>query len=145
MNLIIHSMPLWLELIALVFCIGGLACLVWILPSRANEDNHRQDRDRLQLWFFLRLSVFTAIAGSCIDILIRTAEMSGEPLFFAFPYLTTVLFKTHIGAVWLIRMIIYIMMSLMMMAGKKYCDNRGYLIALFCLGVLAAVMESASW
>ncbi len=144
MNLLIHSMPLWLELVSLVFCIGGLACLLWILPAREREDVHNADLTRLRLWFFLRLSVFAAIAGSCIDLLIRTAEMSGDPILSALPYLTTVLFKTHIGQVWLIRMITYIIMSLMMTAGNKYRDSPGYLIALFCLGVLAAMMESAS-
>jgi copper resistance protein D len=144
MNLIIHSMPFWLELVSLVFCIGGLACLLWVLPARESEEVHHRGLNHLQLWFFLRLSVFSAMVGSCIDLLIRTAEMSGEPISSAFPYLPTVLFKTHIGQVWLIRMITYIIISLMMTVANKYRDNRKYLLPLFCLGVLAAMMESAS-
>ena len=144
MNLLIHSLPLWFELTSLVFCIGGLAFLLWALPVRESDDAHHHGRSHLQLWFFFRLAVFAAMAGSSFDLLVRTAEMSGEPILSAFPFLPTVLFKSHVGQVWLIRMTLYIIMSLMMTAVKKHRDSRGYLFSLLCLGVIAAMMESAT-
>ena len=102
MNLLIHSMPLWLELIALVFCVGGIAMLLWVFPARDNDDPLSRDRNHL-LWIFIRVAVLAAMTGSAADILVRTAEMSGDPILSAIPSLPTVVLKSHIGRVWLIR------------------------------------------
>src|SRR5512143_4079201 len=143
MNLLIHSMPLWLELIALVFCVGGIAMLLWVFPARDNDDPLSRDRNHL-LWIFIRVAVLAAMTGSAADILVRTAEMSGDPILSAIPSLPTVVLKSHIGRVWLIRMGTFIIMLLMLITRWEHRNSRIFLPVLFCLVVLAASTESAS-
>jgi copper resistance protein D len=143
MNLLFHSMPLWLELTALVFCVGGITLFLWVFPTNENDDSLSRDRDHL-LWIFIRIAVLAAMAGSAADILVRTAEMSGDPILSAIPSLPTVVFKSHVGRVWLIRMAAFIIMLLMLMTGREPRNSRILLPVLFCLGVLVAFTESAS-
>jgi putative copper resistance protein D len=143
MNLLIHSMPLWLELTALVFCIGGLALLLWVFPERKNDAPLSRDHNRL-LWIFIGVAVLAAMTGSVADILVRTAEMSGDPILSAIPSLPTVVFKSHVGRVWLIRMTVFLIMLILLMTGKERRNSKMFVPVLFCLGALVALTESAS-
>src|SRR5512147_1239620 len=98
MNLFIHSIPNWLELTFLAFSIGVLTSLLWVLPPREplGLDGHEHLRSRL--WLFLTISVFAMLACSVFDLLMRSAEMSGEPVTKVFSDIPTVLSRTHYGS-----------------------------------------------
>jgi putative copper export protein len=138
MEILIHCMPLWVELISIAICTGILIFFLWII-SAADPDPGRRNR----LWLLFIVSLIVAMAGSVIDLLLRIAEMSGETVFSSFPLVPTVLFKTHSGRVWLIRIAC---LGLMLATGKirKIRDTRLVLIVLFCLDTIIALTESAS-
>ncbi|HUI68520.1 MAG TPA: CopD family protein [Nitrospirota bacterium] len=139
MDILSHSMPLWLELISIALCTGILVFFLYVLSEAENPDPRPQNR----LWLFFFVSVAAAMAGSVINLFLRVGEMSGETVISSFPMVPTVLFKTHSGHVWLIRIVCLV---LMLVAGKirKIRDTRLVLIILFCLGTIIAFTESAS-
>jgi putative copper resistance protein D len=139
MDILLHSMPLWVELISIAFCTGILFFILFILSDAKNVD----PRLRKRLWLLFFVSVAAAMAGSVIDLLLRVGEMSGETVISSFPMVPTVLFKTHSGRVWLIRIVCLV---LMLVTGRirKIRDTRLVLIVLLCLGAIIAFTESAS-
>jgi putative copper export protein len=139
MDILIHSMPLWVELISIAFCTGILVFFLFILSDAENADPRLQNR----LWLLFFVSMAAAMAGSVIDLLLRVGEMSGETVISSIPMVPTVLFKTHSGRVWLIRIVCLV---LMLVTGKirKIRDTRPVLIVLLCLDTIIAFTESAS-
>jgi putative copper resistance protein D len=139
MDILIHSIPLWVELISIAFYTGILTFFLFVLSDAENHDPQTQNR----LWLPFFVSVAAAMVGSVIDLLLRVGEMSGETVISSFPMVPTVLFNTHSGRVWLIRIVCLV---LMLVAGKirKICDMRLVLIVLFCLAIITAFTESAS-
>jgi putative copper export protein len=83
------------------------------------------------------------MVGSVIDLLLRVGEMSGETVSSSLPMVPTVLFKTHSGRVWLIRIACLV---LMLVTGtiRKIRDTRLVFIVLFGLDTIVALTESAS-
>jgi putative copper export protein len=106
MDILIHSMPLWVELISIAFYTGILVFFLFILSDTENPDPRLQNR----LWLLFIVSVAAAMVGSVIDLLLRVGEMSGETIISSFPMVPTVLFKTHSGSVWLIRIVCLVLM-----------------------------------
>jgi len=139
MDNFIHSMPLWVELISIAFCTGTLIIFFWVLSIAETPDFSLRNR----LWFLFIVFVVVAMTGSVIDFLQRIAEMSAEPVLATFPLVPTVLFKTHSGQVWLIRIAC---LALLLAIGnvRKIRDTRLVLIVLLCLGTIIAFTESAS-
>jgi putative copper export protein len=139
MDNFIHSMPLWVELISIAFCTGILIFFLLVFSVSESPDSGLQNR----LWFLFIVSVTFTVAGSIIDFLQRVAEMSAEPVLSTFPLVPTVLFKTHSGRVWLIRIAC---LFLMLVTGciRKIRDTRLVLIVLFCLDTIIVLTESAS-
>jgi len=139
MDILIHSLPLWVELISIAFCTGILVFFLFILSDAENADPRLQRR----LWLLFFVSVAAAMAGSVIELLLRVGEMSGETVISSLPMVPTVLFKTHSGSVWLIRIACLV---LMLVAGKirKIRDTRLILIVLLCFDTIIAFTESAS-
>jgi copper resistance protein D len=139
MDILIHSMPLWVELISIAFCTGILVFSLFILPDAENADPRLRNR----LWLLFFVSVAASMVGSVIDLLLRVGEMSGETVISSFPMVPSVLFKTHSGCVWLIRIACLV---LMLVTGtiRKIRDTRLVLIVLFCLDTIIAFTDSAS-
>src|SRR5512143_3823509 len=96
MDILIHSMPLWVELISTAFCTGILVFFLFILSDAEHADPRLQNR----LWLLFFVSVAAAMVGSVIDLLLRVGEMSGETVFSSFPMVPSVLFKTHSRLDW---------------------------------------------
>jgi putative copper resistance protein D len=136
MEIFIHCMPLWVELTALAICTGILIFSIWVLSPEEHSDHNR-------LWRIFTVSVAVAMAGSVMDLIQRVAEMSGETLLSSFPFVPTVLFKTHSGRVWIIRIVCF---AIMLIAGKlrKIRGTRPVLIGLICLDAIVALTVSAS-
>jgi len=139
MDNIIHSMPLWVELISLAFLTGVLIFFLLVLSDTGHPDPGLRNR----LWLLFIVAVSMAITVSAIDFLQRVAEMSGDTVLSSFSSVPTALLKTHSGRVWLIRIACLV---LMLATGiiRKARDTRLVLIALFCLNAIIALTESAS-
>jgi putative copper resistance protein D len=139
MDILIHSMPLWIELISIAAFTGILVFFLSIISDAENPDPRLQNR----LWLLFFVSVAMAMTVSVIILLLRVGEMSGESVISSFTMVPSVLFKTHSGHVWLIRVVCLI---LMLVVGKirKIRDTRLVLTVLICLSIIIAFTESAS-
>jgi putative copper resistance protein D len=144
MNLLIHSFPNWVELAFLAFSIGILTSLLWVLPPKASNELPGHEILRARMWRYLAISIFAMLATSILDLMMRSAEMSGEPVTEVFPELPTVIFRTHYGSVWLIRIAVLVLLSVLLPVCRRYRESRGLLMFLFTLGAVISLTESAS-
>lgn len=141
----LHTIPEWFVLISLTFCIGTLVCRLWVLDD-SSEDNEIAYQTNLlsRLWRFFGIGIAVLIASSIADLFVRAMEISGQRLLAVFPVLPTVVLRTHIGHVWLMRMTALILLSLMLTAGRRYRDSRGLLLFMLGFAVIVSMSESAS-
>ena len=99
-----HSAPTLFDLLALTTCIGALSCRIWVLHVTGNVSDKRDEGLLLaNVWKLIGLTVAMLVLSSSVLLLTRTAEMSGLPLAAGLSLVPTVLFKTHYGQAWLIR------------------------------------------
>lgn len=92
-----------LDLVAFVTAIGGIACLLWMVPW-----NTIREPALIELaWYRLRhllaiaLAILTATSG--LLLVVRAVQMSRLGLTALWPVLPTVVLHTHYGTVWLVR------------------------------------------
>ncbi len=140
----LHTIPEWLVLISLTLCIGTLVCRLWVLEASADNEVSHQGDLLTHLWRFFAIGVTVLIASSIADMLVRAVEMSGQPLSAVFPVFPTVVFRTHIGHVWLIRIAALMLLSIAYTAAVRYRDSRGFLLFMLGLAVIISMTESAS-
>jgi copper resistance protein D len=96
------------------------------------------------MWLFFGVSVAVLFASSVADLLVRAVEMSGNPIPSVIPVLPTVIFRTHYGSVWLIRIAVLVLLSILLRTGRRYLDSNGFLLFLLALGLIAAMTETAT-
>ncbi len=144
MNLILHIIPSWLELVFLAYCIGALACRLWVFPASANMAQSEQGQVGDRVWLALAVGIVLTLASGAVNLLVRTAEMSVSPLWEAFSSLPAVVLKTHFGEVWLIRITGLVLVLAVAWAGRTYRDSRLILYFLLGIGAIVAMTESAS-
>ncbi len=142
--MIFHIVPAWLEILFLAFVVGVLASLLWVFPSAARADLPERERLSARLWRFFAISIAAALASGFVNLLVRTAEMSGSPLQDLFPQLPTVILKTHFGTVWLIRIAGLVLLWVFVTTGRKYRDSRPGLYVLLGIAAVVTMTESAS-
>jgi copper resistance protein D len=140
MYLFIRSIPTWFELVSLAFCIGSLTCGLWVLAPGAGGQNSNFRRT----WAFFSAAVALMAIATVVDLVLRTAEMSGNPLSAVVPLLPAVILKTHFGAVWLIRMACLLLVGFLLTAGKKYRHTPAFSSVLLLIAAVIAFTESAS-
>ncbi len=119
MTFFIHIIPEWLELAALSFCIGLLGCRLWVSTLSANAGFIEQEHILANMRRLLGVCMALMIFSSGVNLIWRAAEMSGHPLSTVFPVLPTVIFHTHLGRAWLIRIVALILLSLTLMVGRR--------------------------
>lgn len=132
----IHVIPEWLEFVFLAYCIGTVICLLWVVDDR-------QDLVARMLSFFT-VSAAALAASSIGNLIVRGAEMSGQPLSVALSVLPTVIDRTHLGHVWLLSMIANLLLLILLCAGRRYRDRKVFLVALLCVLGIIAMTKSAS-
>lgn len=88
----------WLDVTALAFCAGVLACELWVLPRHAPEPIHSR------LWLGFGGSLMLLTVASFVLLASRTLEFSGAPFQDLDLYWPLVLKKTHYGLIWQARM-----------------------------------------
>ena len=140
----LHTIPEWLILISLTFCIGTLVFRLWVLEYSADSEDLYQGNLFTRMWRFFSVGLAVLIASSIVDLFVRGVEMSGQPFSDVLPILPTVVFRTHIGHVWLIRISALIVFSATYVTARRYRDSRGFLVFLLGLGVVVSLTESAS-
>lgn len=138
-----HVIPEWLELICLAFCIGVIACRLWFFPPAIQDKYSYQENFVSRMWTLFCYGLAVLIAGSVAELLSRTAEMSGQPFPAFFQALPTVLFRTHYGKVWLIRIAALLLLALSKTA-VKYRDKPAFLLLMLLLGLIVSMTASAS-
>lgn len=136
---IIHTIPEWLELIFLAFCIGIGVCSLWVLDDAADISIFIP-----RMWRLFAISAAAMAASSIGDLFVRAAEMSGQPLLAVFPVLPTVVLRTHLGHVWLARIVAIIWLLILLFAGKRYRDRRVFMASLIGILAVIAMTKSAS-
>jgi putative copper export protein len=92
-----------IELIFLAAAVGAAAGQVWILPPGQTNEHSLLIPARSTLRRLLGLALLLFFIASLLELLLRTADMSGQPLSEAYTELSTVLLKTHYGHFWLWR------------------------------------------
>jgi len=135
--------PEWLELISLAFCMGVIVCRLWVFtPSAQSEFSYQADFVS-GMWTLFCFGLAVLIIGSIIELLSRTADMSGQPFPAFFSVVPTVLFRTHYGSVWITRIGALFLMSLSKVA-LRYRENRAFLFFMLSLGLIVSMTVSAS-
>jgi putative copper resistance protein D len=92
------------ELTVLATATGAVITDLWLLPPPLSGDSQPLlARQRLALWRLLGLCVMVFAAAAAVELVLRTASMSGLPLRQAYTEIDTVIFKTHYGRLWVWR------------------------------------------
>lgn len=143
MNTFIHIIPEWLELIALAFCIGTLVCRLLVLQASIETESPQGNLLSI-MWRLFGIGIAVMIAGAVGNILIRAIEISGQPFSEVFPVLPTVVFRTHLGHAWLIRITALMFLSVIFMVGRRFRDSHEFLFFMLCVTLFISMTESAS-
>jgi putative copper export protein len=144
MNLLVHSIPTWIQLASLALCFGALLCSLWVLAPATSGDTSGRNRIFARLWRYFGIGVALIALCSAADLVSRTAEMSGRSISTALPLLPAVIMHTHFGAVWLIRMAGLVLSVVIMLIGRNYRGERWLLRSLFVIFLVIAFTESAT-
>ncbi|HXX57558.1 MAG TPA: CopD family protein [Thermodesulfovibrionales bacterium] len=140
----LHTVPEWFALISLTFSIGTLVCRLWVLEASGKNEGFDQGDLLSHLWRFFAIGIAILIMSSIADLFVRAIEISGQPLATVSLVLPTVVLKTHIGHVWLIRMAALALLSITFVGARRYRDSRGLLLFMLGLALVVSMTESAS-
>ncbi len=144
MTSFIHIIPEWLELAILTFCIGLLVCRLWVFTLSARPGVIEQENILADMRRLLGILVALMIVSSGINLILRAAEMSGRPLSTLFPVFPSVIFRTHLGQVWLIRIGALVLWSIALVTGGRRSGSRGFAGFMVFIAVIITMTESAS-
>lgn len=133
-NMFFHIIPELTELISLTFCIGALVCRIWILPQNYPS----------RIWTPLGICVALIFLSSIADLVLRSTEMSGQPLSEIYFTLPVVLFRTHYGHVWLTRVAAVILLAITLIAGRSYRESRKFQLPVLVIVLVISMTLSAS-
>lgn len=140
---LVHSFPNALDLLALTTCIGALACRLWVVPSTPTESSVIQPL-LARLWLLLLACLAVLVLSSIIGLIQRAAEMSGRPHGEVFSILHAVLFNSHYGQAWLVRVFALAMLWVGWLLGRRKLDSRAVPVFMLVGAVVIALTRSAS-
>lgn len=141
----VHSAPSLFDLLTLAVCIGSLSCRVWVL--RDNHDGlEKRDRQYMfrNLWRLIGVSVAMLVLSSSVLLVARTAEMSGLSISESLTAVSRVLFNTHFGRVWMIRIAAVAVLCAVWWTGRRDLNNLMYSILMLIAAAAVAATRSAS-
>jgi putative copper resistance protein D len=139
----LHIMLEWVQLICLTFCIGVIVCRLWFFTPAMQTEFSYQGNFISGLWKLFCFGLAFLIAGSAAELIGRSVEMSGQPVSEIFSVLPLVLFKTHYGTVWLVRIGALILLAVSKTV-TRYRDTRTFLVFMLILGLTVSMTASAS-
>jgi putative copper resistance protein D len=133
----------WVQLVCLTFCIGVIVSRLWFFsPSMQAEFSH-DGKFSARLWKLFCFGLAFLIAGSIAGLVFRSMEMSGRPLSEISSVLPLVLFKTHYGTVWFIRIAALLLLAVAKTV-TRYRDTRPFLFYMLMLALVVSMTSSAS-
>ena len=138
-----HVIPEWLELVSLVFCAGVIICRLWVLSAATESEFSYQTVFVPKMWRLFCFGIAVLIVGSIIEFLVRTSGITGQPFPSYFSAVPTVLFKTHYGHVWIVRMVALGLLALSKTV-VRYRDTRPFLVLMLLLALTVSGTASAS-
>lgn len=133
----------WVQLISLTFCIGVIVCRLWFFTPSTQAEFSYQGNVISGMWKLFCFGLIFMIGGSVAGLVIRSMEMSGQPISQIPSVLPTVLFKTHYGTVWLVRIGALVLLALAKTA-TRYRDTRPFLVFMLILALAVSITSSAS-
>lgn len=141
----IHTIPNAFDLIALTTCIGALGCRVWVVQL-TDKTMGSPDSEALlnNLWRLLGACIAVLVLSSAVLLLARTAEMSGLPITAILSIVPTVLFKTHYGKIWLVRVVAVAVLCTGWWIGRRHLDSLAISVFMVGAGALIAMTRSAA-
>jgi putative copper resistance protein D len=140
-SLFVQVIPEWLDFVSLASTTGVLVCLLWVLPpDEASARGSVLDGMR-QL---LGIGVAVLFASNILGLLVRASEMGGQPISGVLAVLPTVVLRTHLGTVWIVRMAALAVLSATIIASRRARNSR--LLPYLMLGctIVVSATESAS-
>jgi copper resistance protein D len=144
MTSFLHIIPEWIELVTLTFCIGLLVCRLWVSTLPARTGFIEQENIISGIRRLLGVCVTLMIISSGANVIWRAMEMSGRPLSAVFPVLPTVIFRTHLGRAWLIRIGALLLLSITLMASGRRSGSHRFTYFMIGIAVIITMTESAS-
>ncbi len=144
MTSFLHIIPEWFELGTLTLCIGLLTCRLWVFPLSVHTGLIEQGNIPDTVWNLLTVSAAVMIVSSSVNLILHAAEMSGNSLSAVFPLLPAVIFRTHLGRAWLIRIGALIFLLITLLAGGRRRGSRGLMGLMLGITVVIAMTESGS-
>jgi putative copper export protein len=140
----LHVIPGWLELTSLAFCIGVFVSRLWVFPPATGKRSDRNEKLLTRMWRWVSIAAGVMIVCTALNLFVRAVEMSGSSVFSVFPVLPTVLFRTHFGIVWIVRIAaeILILLSLKLFGPRR--DSLVFLVCMLAIAGVIAATESAS-
>ncbi len=140
---IIHGIMTFLDLAALSTLTGAVWCCIWMArPANGNSAYPEIFLIRFRRMLFVCLSALVII--SIYGLVQRSIEMSGVGVTAIFPVIPTVLFKTHYGNMWFVRIAGLFAAWSMWLVSRKYIGSRFFEVLLFCAVSAIAFSRSAS-
>jgi len=141
----VHGAPSLLDLLALAVCIGSLTCRVWVLRIVSNDMDERDGLLLLNdLWRLLGVSVAMLVLSSVAILVARTAEMSGLSIGEGLAAVPRVVFNTHFGRVWMIRVAAVAVLCAGWLKGRRDLSNHRLSILMLIASAVIAATRSAS-
>jgi putative copper resistance protein D len=133
----------WIQLICLTFCIGVVVSRLWFFsPSMQAEFSH-DGKFSVRLWKLFCFELAILIVGSIAGLVLRSMEMSGQPVSEISSVLPLILFKTHYGTVWFVRIGALILLALSTTV-TRHRDTRPFLFFMLILALAVSMTSSAS-
>jgi putative copper resistance protein D len=133
----------WVQLICLTFCIGVIVCRLWFFSPSTQTEFSYQGNVVSGMWKLFCFGLAFIIGGSVAGLVFRSMEMSGQPVSEIASVLPLVLFKTHYGTVWLVRIGALVLLAVSKTA-VRYRDTRTFLIFMLILALTVSMTSSAS-
>ncbi len=143
-SLFVYIISDWLGLVSLASCIGVLVCLLWVLAPPRGDALSGLRSLLAGMWRLLGIAIAALFASNIIGLLVRAAEMSGKPFPGVLPVLPTVVFRTHLGHVWIIRMAALVVLSVTMVAARRSPRSLPSSYLMLGCALLLSATESAS-
>lgn len=144
MSLLLLVIPEWLELVSLSCCIGVFVCSLWVVDPTRDRAPQGDENLIAALWPLSAIAAATLFGSSIVGVVVRSADMSGKPVTAVGPVLPTVLFQTHVGKVWTVRLAAVLTLLVTTIAARRL-DRTRWLskLMLGCIIVVAATETAA--
>lgn len=143
-TIVVHSLLAWLEFVSLAFCIGVLVCRLFVIPPSVQTVASGNETSYATAWRLFTVALVIIFVSTVVDLLLRTATMSGRSVLAALPVISTVLSKTHYGRVWTIRVGALLLLCFLIGFGLRKRNSRMFLVSAIVLTLFIAATRSAS-